>query len=65
MSMTENNWKPIFLGNQKKFWQDFLVQLAGQIFEKIDRNFLYQHNLKICRNFLKTENLDRFPENFL
>ena len=29
-----------FLGNQKNFWQDFLVQLAGQIPEKIARNFL-------------------------
>ena len=54
-----------FLVNQINFWQDFLVELAVQIPEKNCQKFFEKHNLKICRNFLKTENLASFLENFL
>ena len=42
------------MGNQNNFWQDFLVQIAGQIPEKIARIF-----------FIGTpfENRSEFPEN--
>ena len=54
-----------FQGNQKNFWQDFLVQLAEKIPEKKYQKFVKEQNLENCRNFLKTENLAQFPENFL